>query len=77
VCDDIARTTGFRRAEVVKMFALDADEMTDRAMTPMTFTKERLEQAKTRPPTVDSASLQERFDEFARQLWEARRTETT
>jgi Galactose-3-O-sulfotransferase len=109
---------------MVKMFALEADEMTDGVMTPMVYTKERLDQAKARLATVDAVGLQERFNEFcaevgrrfawelggpifmnrtrpvevsqsfrrriatdnvldaelyefARQLWDARRTETT
>jgi hypothetical protein len=53
---------------MVKMFALDAAEMTDGAMTPMEFTAERLEQAKARLATVDAVGLQERFNEFCTEV---------
>jgi hypothetical protein len=56
------------RNHMVKMFSLSADEMTDGAMTPVTFTRDRLERAKARLAGVDVVGLQEHFDDFIAEL---------
>jgi hypothetical protein len=49
---------------MVKMFALTPEEMTQGAVTPVTFTRAHLERAKQRLTTVDVVGLQEHFEEF-------------
>jgi hypothetical protein len=53
---------------MVKMFSLTTDEMTDGALTHVTFTAERLARAKARLNTIDAVGLQEHFDPFCDEL---------
>jgi len=55
---------------LVKMFSLTVDEMTDGALTRVTFTPERLARAKERLDVVDVIGLQTRFDDFCATLHE-------
>jgi hypothetical protein len=53
---------------MVKMFALEADEMTDGMLTRLDFTPEHLTRALQRLHTVDVVGFQEQFDAFAGEL---------
>jgi hypothetical protein len=53
---------------MVKMLSLSIEEMTDGALTPVEFTRDRLETAKRRLETVAVVGFQECFDEFCREL---------
>jgi hypothetical protein len=64
IYDDPFRFHGLVHNHMVKMFSLDAAEMTDGALTRVEFTRERLERAKANLARVDAVGLQERFDEF-------------
>jgi hypothetical protein len=53
---------------MVKMFSLSVDEMTDGALTHVTFSRERLDRAKERLAAVDVVGVQEHFDDFCETL---------
>lgn len=62
------RFHGHVHNHMVKMFSLTPDEATAGMVTYVQFTPERLERAKERLASVDALGLQERFDEFCREL---------
>ncbi len=68
IYEDPMRFQGLIHNHMVKMFALEASEMTGGSMTPVDFTPEHLERAKARLAGVDVVGLQERFDDFCGEL---------
>jgi Sulfotransferase family len=68
IYDDPFRFQGFVHNHMVKMFSLTADEMTAGMLTPVEFTRDHLERAKTNLATVDVIGLQECFGEFCDEL---------
>jgi hypothetical protein len=55
---------------MVKMLSLSVNEMTDGALTPVEFDRDRLRRAQARLETVDVVGFQESFDDFCAQLTE-------
>jgi hypothetical protein len=55
---------------MVKMLSLSTDEMTDGALTPVTFDAERSARARAAVDTMDVVGFQEDFDAFCRELEE-------
>jgi hypothetical protein len=68
IYDDPFRFDALLHNHMVKMFALTTDEMTDGMLTKVDFTPAHLERAKAQLATVDVVGLQERFEEFCREL---------
>ncbi|MGH9024724.1 MAG: hypothetical protein ACRDWD_01190 [Acidimicrobiia bacterium] len=68
IYEDPLRFHGLVHNHMVKMFSLTCDEMTNGVLTRVEFTPERFERAKENLANVDALGLQERFDEFCRDL---------
>ena len=68
VYDDDFRFNGLIHNHMTKMLSLLPEEMTDGALTRVTFDRDRLERAKERLAGVDVVGLQEDFDGFCAQL---------
>jgi hypothetical protein len=56
------------RNHMVKMLSLETHEMTDGAMSPVSFTPARLDAAKAALARIDVVGTQNRFDEFCNEL---------
>jgi hypothetical protein len=68
VYEDRFRFEGFIHNHMVKMFALTTEEMTAGALTVVSFERAHLERAMERLASVDVIGLQERFEQFCREL---------
>jgi hypothetical protein len=69
IYDDDFRFDGFIHNHMVKMFALEATEMTAGMLTPVrAFTRDHLDRARGNLARVDVVGLQERFPEFCTEL---------
>jgi Sulfotransferase family len=68
VYEDEFRFRGLIHNHMVKMFSLTLDEMTDGVLTPVEFTRERLERAKENLARVDAVGDSGSFDVFCAEL---------
>jgi hypothetical protein len=68
IYDDPFRFEALLHNHMVKMFALEKENMTDGMLTSVEFTTAHLERAKQQLATVDVIGLQEDFESFCRDL---------
>jgi hypothetical protein len=68
IYDDPFRFEGFIHNHMVKMLSLTVDEMSAGMLTPVTFTGEHLERARTNVASLDVVGVQEDFDAFCADL---------
>lgn len=68
IYDDPLRFHGLVHNHMTKMFSLTVEETTADMLTRVAFTPERLQRAKENLASVEVIGVQERFDEFCREL---------
>jgi Sulfotransferase family len=68
IYDDPLRFHGLAHNHMTKMFSLTIEEMTDDMLTRVEFTPERVERAKENLAAVEMVGVQDRFEEFCREL---------
>ena len=68
IYDDGFRFRGLIHNHMTKMLSLDPEEMSDGALTRVSFTRERLARAKERLASVDVVGIQEDFQTLCRDL---------